>query len=220
MNLIYTLAISLIWIPVILFSLGVVRSNDKRYLWLWIFLLVSALMDLAGYLIPTTKEGDELYQLLLLFYFALSFFSVIVISSYFIGAINKFQFLVFSAILLSLITVYLILSLRWELSGFSFSYSMYSSMIHVSEAFLSAFSLLAISEKDPFILKSPWFWVLSGIFFFSFGSFFIDMLQNTVVISEVYFLRNIVSIFKCIFFIFGAYFFIRKNGSNTNLSGS
>lgn len=213
MDIIYILSISLIWIPVIFLSFNFRDLKDKRYLWFWIFLFVSALMDLSGYLIPSTRKGDELYQTLLLFYFAISFFCVIVISYYFLSKFIKYQFLIFSSVFLSLITIFLFFNLRWNYPIFNLIYSIYSSMIHVAEAFLSAFLLLSLSEKDPFILKSPWFWVLSGIFFFAFGSFFIDMLHNTIVVSEVYFLRNIVSIFKCIFFIGGSYLFLKKKFS-------
>ena len=78
----------------------------------------------------------------------------------------------------------------------------YALMLVIS-SFLIAFALLRIAESREDIMQYPWFWILSGIFFYCFGSFFIDMLSYTDFGSQLWGFRNVVNILQYGFFVVG-----------------
>lgn len=77
------------------------------------------------------------------------------------------------------------------------------SVFLIVASFLSAFALLRLAEEGIDLMVSPWFWILSGIFIYSFGTFFIDTLTSTKLMSSVWPIRNIVNIIQYGFFAIG-----------------
>jgi hypothetical protein len=73
----------------------------------------------------------------------------------------------------------------------------------VLNAFLMAFALLGLAETNGEIMRDPWFWILSGIFFYSFSVFFIDMLSYTELAIELWRFRTILNLIQYGFFVVG-----------------
>ncbi len=73
----------------------------------------------------------------------------------------------------------------------------------VSVAFLAGFILLQIVEQDTTLDKNPIFWILLGIFFYCFCTFFIMGFLNTLLSQKIWFLNNIINIITYIFYSVG-----------------
>lgn len=82
----------------------------------------------------------------------------------------------------------------------------------VLNSFLMAFALLGLAEQKEEILSEPWFWILSGIFIYSFSCFFIDMLSYTELASELWRFRTLLNIVQYVFFVVG----LRRMGKAIN----
>lgn len=108
--------------------------------------------------------------------------------------------------------IWVILSLFFVIDSFnrygieepirSFSSFIYSGVLVLS-SFLMAFALLRIAEQKQEIMKEPWFWILGGIFFYSFSCFFIDILGFTKLAPELWKFRVIFNMIQYVFFAVG-----------------
>lgn len=81
--------------------------------------------------------------------------------------------------------------------------SLFSTFFLIVASFISGFSLLRMSEQIDELISYPWFWVLSGIFMYSFGTFFIETLFYTQIIDNIWFIRNLINIIQYAFFVIG-----------------
>ncbi|MCH6232473.1 hypothetical protein [Cognataquiflexum rubidum] len=208
METIHKLSIGLIWIPTSILALKLIGSESKNFK-IWIVFLMSGLMDVIGVFTPLTDNGDRWYYTIHLFYQYIQTILIVGLSSEFVDIKNKekkmhwFYFLLTVIALLTISTLF-----TGSLKTYINNTSLFSAVIFIIYSFVSAIALLGLAEKNDKILQSPWFWFLSGIFFYSFGSFFIDMLMPTKIAGQVYFLRHIVNIIKCCFFTIGSIQFI------------
>jgi hypothetical protein len=73
----------------------------------------------------------------------------------------------------------------------------------VSVAFLVGFILLQIVEQDTTLSNNPIFWILLGVFFYCFCTFFIMGFLNTLLSQKIWFLNNILNIITYIFYSIG-----------------
>ncbi len=73
----------------------------------------------------------------------------------------------------------------------------------VSVAFLIGFLLLKMVEEMTLISQLPIFWILLGIFFYCFCTFFMMGFLNTVLSQQIWFLNNIINIITYIFYSVG-----------------
>jgi hypothetical protein len=205
MELIHQLSIGTVWLPLILLTFQL-SYKEKEFLLFWCFLLASGLIDLVGFLIPMTEEGDQIYYPIHLIYLCIEGNLILLFSFKFISWPKGIKSLIkkLGIIVLFLFTFLIPLTLLsgdWE--KFINLSSIFSASLLVFFSFSSAFGLLGLAETNFNLLSSPWFWILAGVFTYSFGSFFIDLLIPTQTAHEVYFLRHIMNVMRGCFFLIG-----------------
>lgn len=83
------------------------------------------------------------------------------------------------------------------------SSQIFDTTYEIIAAFLSGFVLLQLIEKEETVLSSPRFWILIGIFFYCFCTFFIMGFLNTLLAQKIWFLNNIINIITYGFYSIG-----------------
>ncbi len=77
----------------------------------------------------------------------------------------------------------------------------FDSVYEIVVASLSGYALLKMVEREDAVLLLPNFWVLLGIFFYCFCTFFIMSFLNTVLSQQIWFLNHIVNVLTYIIFL-------------------
>jgi hypothetical protein len=193
-----------IWIP-LLFALVKLKTGDIKFRLFFVFLLFGALVDGFGLIIYYFLPHDLFnyhgnFQLFYLWFEALFF---VWICFYFLDFSKKNRwrntlFLVFSALYFSQFVLKIIYS-----DTNTTLIAITNSFFLVTTSFLSAFALLRIAENREEILRYAWFWILSGIFFYSLGSFFVDILSYTAFEKSIWSIRIFANIIQYGFFVMG-----------------
>jgi len=70
-------------------------------------------------------------------------------------------------------------------------------------AFLAGLIILQIVEQDYAIGRNPLFWILMGMFFYCFCTFFIMGFLNTLLSLKIWFLNNIINLITFVFYSIG-----------------
>jgi hypothetical protein len=83
------------------------------------------------------------------------------------------------------------------------SSQLFDTTYEIIAAFLSGFALLQLIEKEETVLSLPRFWILLGIFFYCFCTFFIMGFLNTLLAQKIWFLNNIINIITYGFYSIG-----------------
>lgn len=188
------------------------KTGDRKIRLFFLFLLLGALVDGLGWLIYGNGLNN-FYLVHAILQYGYLFFEAL----YFVWLCTEFlklekvrqlrqgfftlltlAFFIKGAILLSN------LDNPYQPSALS---SLMDGLFLASISFLSAFALLQLAERIPSLLTYPWFWILSGIFFYCFGSFFIDLMISVGVMEEIWGIRNIVNIIQYGFFTTGLLFY-------------
>lgn len=205
MDLVHKLSIGTVWLPLLLLTFRISKT-EKEYLLFWIFLLASALIDFVGFLIPMTEEGDQLYYPIHLIYLFVEGNLVLHFCLKFTTWQNHIK-TIFKRVGIGYILLFTLLIpltlIQGDWEKFINLSSIFSASLLIFFSFISAFALLGLAETDYELLNSPWFWILSGLFTYSFGSFFIDLLIPTQTAHDVYFLRHLMNIMRGCFFLIG-----------------
>lgn len=194
-----------IWIPLILAGLKL-KTGDRKLRLFFVFLLVGAIADGFGWLVYRVFEIESLgdfhaYFIYFYLWFEAIFFTWLIFE--FLQT-NKNQF--WKKALWTGISLLFLMEgiIRF---GFGNPKDIYTSFlisgILVLNAFLMAFALLGLAERNGEIMSDPWFWILSGIFFYSFSCFFIDMLAYTNMGQELWRFRTILNVIQYVFFVVG-----------------
>jgi hypothetical protein len=76
----------------------------------------------------------------------------------------------------------------------------FDTIYEIMAAFLSGYVLLKMVEREDTVLRVPHFWVLMGIFFYCFCTFFIMSFLNTQLSQQIWFLNHIVNILTYLIF--------------------
>ncbi|MEP0712669.1 MAG: hypothetical protein ABJC55_12150, partial [Algoriphagus sp.] len=181
MEILHKLSIGIVWLPMAVLCVKIARL-DTNYILFLLFLLASALIDLIGYLIPLTEKGDKIYYPLHLIYLFVEGNLILFFSLKFVSW-QMNHMLLFKRIGVGYILLFTLLIPLTLINGDWDSFinlsSIFSATLLIFFSFISAFGLLGLAEKNYELFKCPWFWILSGIFTYSFGSFFIDLLIPT-----------------------------------------
>ncbi|HEX5172118.1 MAG TPA: hypothetical protein VFW11_23230 [Cyclobacteriaceae bacterium] len=90
----------------------------------------------------------------------------------------------------------------------------FDTVYEITAAFFSGFALLKMVEREDAVLLLPNFWILLGIFFYCFCTFFIMSFLNTVLSQQIWFLNHLVNILVYIIFSIGLW----KSGRSTRVS--
>ena len=190
-----------IFLPLILAGIRY-RTGDLNLRLFCVFLLVGAIVDFLGWV---NFRTDFNVTTLMWVHLGYSFFEALFftwISTVFLEKSVTKKIRLFLGVLFTLLfTIRLVLMLQpnpsYVLSP------VVDSIYLITTAFLAGFSLLRIAEDTLDIFQESWFWILSGIFFYSFGTFFIDTLKGTEVLGDTWKIRNIINIIQYIFFVIG-----------------
>ena len=169
----------------------------------FVFLLLGAMIDGLGWFLYLNGFGFYFHSILQYFYLWFEALFFIWLAFEFLEfdkrAVLKKGFLVLIRLLFAVegFTRFVLGFGTGKFTGF-----VYAVFLVVS-AFLMAFALLRIAETREDLLTYSWFWILSGIFFYSFGTFFIDLLSYTDFGTHIWGLRNVVNIIQYGFFVVG-----------------
>lgn len=194
-----------IWIPLILAGLRL-KTGDRKVRLFFVFLLFGAVSDSMGWIAYAILQSEITMDIHSYFQFFYLWFEAL----FFIWLAYDFyriQSRIFwRKALFGIISLFFIAD-AFNRYGPLEHYEAFSSFIYsgvlVLSSFLMAFALLRMAERKEEILSEPWFWILSGIFFYSFSCFFIDMLGFTEIASDLWRLRVIFNMIQYVFFVVG-----------------
>jgi hypothetical protein len=202
-----------IWVPLILAGLRW-KTGDRKLRLFFVFLFFGAITDglgWASYKIWDFDWLDSLASYVQFFYlwFEALFFVWLAYEFYRIPS-RAFWIKVFWGISSLVFLVDAFNRFGPLVHNRTFSSFVYSGVLVLS-SFLMAFALLRIAEEKGEIMAEPWFWILSGIFFYSFSCFFIDMLTFTEYAEGLWRLRVIFNMIQYMFFVVGLVKFSMSN---------
>jgi hypothetical protein len=169
------------------------RNLDKGLRYFWIFLLFAFFVDLAIWYCLRTGNNEVASLIYSLYSLteALVFLAFIRYSSGNL-LLKRFVSLMWVLTLLHWLGL-TIFSLVKPESNFLIS-AVFDPVYQVIAAFLAGFLLLEIVEKNAHPLQKSAFWILLGIFFYCFCTFFILRLANTLLGQQMWWLHNIFNI--------------------------
>lgn len=191
-----------IWIPLILAAFKLKTGGIKLFLFL-IFLTSGAVVDGIGWGINWMQSNTYLLPVILYFYllFEALFFAWLAFEFLNGTKIKRLR----KGVFISLMVVFLIRGYVVFFSGLDPTtiVSFIDTGTMVLCAFLFAFSLLNLAESESDLMQNSWFWILSGMFFYSFGTFFVDLIVSTKAGVALWPIRNVVNIIQYGFFVVG-----------------
>jgi hypothetical protein len=95
--------------------------------------------------------------------------------------------------------------LPFILKGFNYGSAIFDSTYEIILAFLTGFAILHYTEKNDRLLDLPQFWILFGIFFYCFGTFFIMIFVKTFLSQRIWFINNVVNVLTYGIYAVGLY---------------
>lgn len=189
-----------ILIPLTIAALKLKTGDLKTYLF-FAFLLFGAVVDGLGFLAHKTNEIWPIHGNLLAIYIAFESLFFLWISSYFFE--KKLRDLIrinLGSLFLSAFGIKFYMEFSSQPIIFT---SRLSAICLIASAFISGFGLLRMTEQRVELFSYSWFWIVSGIFIYSFGTFFIEALKGTEIADKIWFVRNIINIIQYGFFTIG-----------------
>lgn len=186
----------------LLFGIGKMKTGEFKIRLFFAFLLIGFITDLLAFLnFKTELIIPHLGYIYFLYSFIESVFFTWIATAFLDQKLGKgIRVLLFPSI--CLVFALRFLYMMQEVPSYSLS-PIVDSIYLITTAFLSGFCLLRLAETEIDILMDSWFWILSGIFFYSFGSFFIDVFKGTIVIDKIWPIRNFINIIQYGFFVIG-----------------
>ena len=88
----------------------------------------------------------------------------------------------------------------------------YSTSYNIAVAFLTGFALLKLGETGASIKQMPMFWILMGLFVYSFCTFFITSLFDTELRDNIWFFKNTIAFVSYLIFTKG-FLSIKSSGT-------
>lgn len=79
----------------------------------------------------------------------------------------------------------------------------FETIYEIIVAFLSGFLLLRLAESEGSVATNPFFWLLLGIFFYCFSTFFLMTLLGTEISQKVWWLNNVLNLVTYMLFAVG-----------------
>jgi hypothetical protein len=194
-----------IWVPLILAGLRL-KTGDRKVCLFFVFLLFGALTDALGWI------GYEIWpsELMAKTHSYVQFFYLWFEALFFVWLAYEFYRITsrvfWKKVLWGITSLFFIVD-AYNRYGPLEHYEAFTSFVYsgvlVLSSFLMAFALLRIAEQKGEIMSEPWFWILSGIFFYSFSCFFIDMLGFTEYADGLWRFRVIFNMIQYVFFVVG-----------------
>jgi peptidoglycan/LPS O-acetylase OafA/YrhL len=191
-----------IWIPLIIAAFRLKAGGVKLILF-FIFLSTGAIVDGIGWGMNLIQSNTFLLPLILYFYLFFEALFFVWVSFEFLNEENVKKWrkrIFFCLMILFLIRGYVVFFSRLDPTTIV-SYIDTGTMVLC--AFLFAFALMKLAESESNLMQNPWFWILSGMFFYSFGTFFVDLIVSTEAGGALWPIRNVVNIIQYGFFVVG-----------------
>jgi hypothetical protein len=91
----------------------------------------------------------------------------------------------------------------------------FDTFYEIATAFLAGLVLLQMAEKEKSITAVPAFWILAGIFFYCFCTFFMMGFLRTYLSQRIWFLNNIINIFSYLLYSIGFWQLRQQPASTT-----
>ncbi len=96
----------------------------------------------------------------------------------------------------------------WLISVFPNDFfSIYKTTTQIFIAFASSFCILEFVEEDSRITDKLGFWVLIGIFFYNFCTFFFMSFLNSTLGLNLWYLHNVINVVTNLIYFLGFYFY-------------
>ncbi|MCE7054954.1 hypothetical protein LZF95_09740 [Algoriphagus sp. AGSA1] len=191
-----------IWIPLI-FAGFRLKISDTKIRWFFVFLLIGAMVDGLGWVLFWNGSDFIIHAIFQYFYlFFEAIFFIWLACSFFK---HKKVILFRNTLWVVVLIIFLIRASVVYLTDFNpaIVVAIADTFIMVCCSFLTAFALLRMAEEREDLMSYSWFWIVSGIFFYCFGTFFVDMLIFSSIAQAVWPLRNVVNILQYGFFVVG-----------------
>lgn len=195
------ISITAISIPICIAALRQKKAGLDIRLFL-LFLLIGLITDITMFYLVRTKQ----YTHLLAIFNTYSLIESLVFYWFTLRNISVILFRLIARTLLFITPVFWILfvvlfpSLLFDETSAS---QVFDTVYEIAVAFLSGFALLKMVEREESVLVLPGFWILLGIFFYCFCTFFIMGFLNTFLSHQIWFLNNIINILTYIFYSIG-----------------
>jgi hypothetical protein len=167
------------------------------------FLIVGFAVDLAGWMFYLTENqsGNQVIR------YAYNLFEPIFLIWFLrhFSSNSKLKFL--------LINAWMIVLPLWLISVFfNEFFPIYKTITQICIAFASCFCILEFVEKESNIIHKLTFWVLIGIFFYNFCTFFFMGFLNTTLGLDLWYLHNVINVATNLIYFAGFYFSFKSQG--------
>lgn len=177
------------------------KTGDLKLRLFFLFLLFGAVVDGIGFASYKANEIWKIHGYLLALYLVYEAFFFLWIASFNFesGTRTRIRFGVGNVFLCCFITKF-----YFDFFKGSFLYSsIFQMFVLVVISFILGFSLLRMAEQRDDMLLYPWFWIMTGIFLYTFGTFFIDALSYSQIADKIWYMRNLINIIQYGFFVTG-----------------
>jgi hypothetical protein len=180
------------------------KATDTLFQLFFLFLIIGFIIDsLSWYLI---QENNK-HVMLIIF----NIYSIIEASVFLWFVVQPSSNFIQKGLY---VAIQLFLSMSWAICFFlSFHIQsggspsgIFVALYEVIISFMAGMALLKIIEtNDSIVISNPKFWILLGVFFYCFCSFFIMGFLETIVAQRVWFFSNGINIITYIFYSVGLY---------------
>lgn len=171
----------------------------------FIFLLLGFLTDLLGWYVSYSPEEINYLLLASLIYsYCEAVFFVWLVTDYSpSNTIKKLRIMILTGIAIWIgFTIFNGSSVQGNIS-----YSaLFDTSYQIAISFLAGFALLKMAEKEDQIVAVPMFWILCGVFFYCFSTFFIFIIKsrlNQDLANRLWPVHNLVNIFTYLLYSIG-----------------
>jgi hypothetical protein len=111
----------------------------------------------------------------------------------------------YATVVIPLFWIFCMFFLPLLMKGFNQGSAIFDSCYEVIVAFLAGFAILNLTEENERIFELPEFWILFGVFFYCFGTFFIMIFLKTFLSQKIWFINNIINVISYGIYAVGFY---------------
>jgi hypothetical protein len=165
-----------------------------------VFLFIGLATDVSMYTLLNSNKTEYLPDIFNFYSLVESiFFYWIVLKNVKAGNVR----VIIKVLLWITLLYWLLLYTAEPLSPFFQTPGRFDAFYEIVISFLAGLALLQLVEKDDNIVSNPMFWILLGIFFYCFCTFFIMNFITTLISQRIWFLNNIFNIIAYLFYSIG-----------------
>jgi len=165
-----------------------------------LFLIMGFGTDITMYLLKSTEHKDRLPDIFNYYSLieAITFLLVIYLNATGKRMKQSIRILILLTILLWVVVV--LIKPSFLLMPPS---QVFDPFYEIIVAFLAGFTLLQLVEERPDVIQVPIFWILMGIFFYCFCTFFLMGFVNTLLSQRIWIVNNIINLLTYVLYSIG-----------------